>query len=38
VDHVYATYWRPILAELEAQLTPPTLTRQQRRAKARKGK
>jgi glycosyltransferase involved in cell wall biosynthesis len=36
VDHVYATYWRPILAELEAQLVPPTLTRQQRRVLARK--
>ena len=34
--HVYETYWRPILAELEAQLAPPVLTRQQRRAAARK--
>lgn len=33
-DHVYETYWRPILADLDAQLTPPT--RQQRRAKRRK--
>ena len=33
-DLVFDTYWKPILADLEAQLTPPT--RQQRRAARRK--
>jgi len=35
-DRVYLTHWRPILADLEAQLKPVPLTRQQRRALARK--
>lgn len=35
-DTVYATYWRPILADLGAKLVPPKMTRQQRRAAARK--
>jgi glycosyltransferase involved in cell wall biosynthesis len=34
-DLVYDRYWRPVLADLAAQLEPKQLTRQQRRAKTR---
>jgi len=35
-DRVFDAHWRPILAEMEQLLEPPKLTRQQRRAAARK--
>lgn len=35
-DVVFERYWKPILADLADQLTPPKVTRRQRRAKRRK--
>ena len=34
-DHVYATWWKPALADLAKRLEPPKISRQQRRAKRR---